>query len=85
MLVNTNVLDVLPDGFITRLELSTEAMSVTIGRASPDENYMIEKVDVRNVAHMEEALCVLADHLHDYCIYSINIDRVDGTKAALKV
>lgn len=85
MQVSTNVIDVLPDGTITKLMLKTEPMTVTISRKEPDENFMIEKIDVVDQEHMEEALEALADHLHDYCIFSIDIDCVDGSKATLNI
>lgn len=85
MKVNTFVLDVLPDGTITRLKLKTEPMAVTICRNGPDQNYMIEKIDVVDQERMEVALKALAGHLHDYCVFSIDIDCVDGSKATLSI
>ena len=76
MQVSTNVLDVLPDGTITRLELTTEPMNVTICRSEADEQFMIEKVNVSDVEHMEDALAVLSDYLHEYCIYSIEVNSL---------
>lgn len=85
MQVITDVLDVLPDGTITRLQLKTEPMAVTICRDEPDQNFMIEKIDVANHERMEEALGVLSHHLHQYCIYNIDIDSVDGSKTTLNI
>lgn len=84
-MVETSVLDVLPDGTITRLELKTKPISVIIGREEPDQNFTMEKVDVVDHEHMEEALAALADHLREYCIYSIDINCVDGNKATLSI
>lgn len=83
MQVSTDVVDVLPDGTITRLQLKTEPMAVTICRDEPDQNYMIEKIDVADQERMEAALEALADHLHEYCIYSIDVNCVDGSKVTL--
>lgn len=80
MRVSTDVIDVLPDGTIARLVLKTDPMAVTICRNDPDQNYMIEKIDIVNQERMEEALKFLAAHLHRYCIYSIDIDCVGWKK-----
>lgn len=85
MQVSTDVMAVLPDGTITRLQLKTEPMTVTICRYEPDQNFMIEKIDVADQEHMEEALKALANHLHEYCIYSIVVDCVDGSKTTLSI
>lgn len=85
MQVNTDVLDVMPDGTITRLQLRTEPMAVTICRDHPDQNFMIEKIDVFDQECMEGALKALAGHLHEYCIFSINIDCIDGSKNTLNI
>ena len=83
MQVCTDILDVLPDGTIIKLILRTEPMSVTIFRDEPDQNFMIEKIDVVDQQRVEEALEALADHLHEYCVFSIDIDCVDGSKTTL--
>lgn len=85
MKVFTEILDILPDGTITRLKLNTEPMTVTISRNEPDQDFMIEKIDVVDQERLEEALRALAAHLHDYCIFSINLDCVDGSKTTLKI
>lgn len=84
-IVETNILDVLPDGTITRLELKTDSINMTIGREEPDQHFTIEKVDVVNHAHMEEALNDLAAQLHEYRIYSIDICCVDESKTTLRL
>lgn len=85
MQVSTEILDVLPDGTITRLKLKTEPMAVIISREEADQNFMIEKIDVVDQGRMEKALEALSDHLHDYCIFSIDIDCVDGSKITLSI
>lgn len=85
MQVSTDILDVLPDGTITRLQLKTEPMAVTICRDEPDQNFLIEKIDVVDQDRIEEALKALAGHLHEYCIFSIDVDCVDGSKATLRI
>lgn len=85
MQVVTDVLDVLPDGTITRLKLKTEPMAAIISREEPDQNFMIDKIDVIDQERMEEALKALAEHLHEYSIYSIDIDCVDGSKTTLSI
>ena len=85
MQVSTDILDVLPDETITRLKLKTEPMTVTISREEPDQNFMIEKIDVTDQERMEEALEALADHLREYCIFTIDIDCVGGSKATLSI
>ncbi len=85
MQVSTDVLDVLPDGRITRLKLKTEPMVVTISRDEPDQNFTIEKTDVMDQQRIEEALEALVDNLHQYCIYSIDIDCVDGSNTTLSI
>ena len=85
MQVYTDVLDVLPDGTITRLRLTTEPMAVIISREELDQNFMVEKIDVADQERMGEALEVLADQLHDYCIYSIEIGCLDGSKTTLSI
>ena len=85
MQVCTDILDVLPDGTITRLQLKTEPMAMTICRNDPDKSFMIEKIDAADQEHMEEALEALASHLHESSIYNINIDCVDGSKAILSI
>ena len=84
-MVETDILDVLPDGTILRLELKTEPISVTIAWKEPDQHFTIEKVDVIEQEHMEEALTALAEHLREYCIYNIDVNCVDGSKATLKI
>lgn len=85
MQVRTNVMDVLSDGTITKIELSTDVMSVCISREEPDQNFIVENVDVEKPERMEEALSALADHLHDYCIYSIDVNGADGKKRMIRV
>ncbi len=85
MHVSTDVLDVLPDRTITRLKLKTEPMAVTIRRDEPDENFMIEMIDVADQDCMEEATKVMAAHLHEYCIFSIDINCADGSKSTLRI
>lgn len=84
-MVKTSILDVLRDGTVTRIELKTEPISVIIAREEPDQHFTIEKVAVIDQEHIEEALTALAEHLHEYCIYSIDINCVDGSKATLKI
>ena len=84
-MVKTNILDVLTDGTVISLELITKSVSVTICRKEPDQNFTIDKVDIVNQEHMEEALADLADYLREYDIYSININCVDGCKSTLKI
>lgn len=84
-MVETKILDVLPDGTITRLELKTELISMTIGREEPDHHFTIEKVDVVDHEHREKALTALVEHLREYCIYNIDVNCVDGSKATLKI
>lgn len=83
--VVTNVLDVLPDGTITKLILKTKPMNVTIRREEPDHNLMIDKIEVIDQEQMKEALETLSDHLSVYCICSIDVNCVDGTKATLNI
>lgn len=85
MQVSTEVLDIFPDGTITRLKLKTEPMAVTICRNEPDQNFMIEKVEVTDQNRMEEALEALASHLHECCMHSIDLDCVDGSKTTLSL
>jgi len=84
-MVETKILDVLPDGTITRFELKTELISMTIGREEPDQHFTIEKVDVVDYEHMEEALDDLAAQLYENCIYSIDINCVDESKTTLRL
>ena len=84
-MVETIILDVLPDGTITRLELKTELISMTIGREEPDQHFTIEIVDVVDHEHREEALTALVEHLREYCIYNIDVNCIDGRKATLKI
>ena len=84
-MVETNIIDVLSDGTVVRLELRTEPMSVTIGRDEQDQNFIIEKVNVVDQEHMEDALADLTDHLREYCIYSIDVKCVDVITATLKI
>ena len=85
VMVETNIIDVLSDGTVVRLELKTAPMSVTICRDEPDQNFTIEKVNVVDREHMEEGLTDLADHLREYCIYSVDINCVDGSTTTLKI
>ncbi len=84
-MVETIILGVFSDGTITRLELKTEPISVTIGREEPDQHFTIDKADVVDQEHMEEALSVLAEKLREYCVYSFAVNCVDGSKATLKI
>ena len=84
-MVETSILDVLPDGTITRVEPKTNPISVTIAREEPNQNFTIEKVAVVDPARMEETLAALAEHLREFCIYSIDVNCVDGSKATLKI
>ena len=84
-MVETNVLDVLLDGTITRMKLETDSMAVTICRDKTDQNFRLEKIDVADQMHMEEVINALAEHLHEQCIYNIEVDCVDGSKATLKI
>ena len=85
MLVETDVQDVLPDGTITRLTLNTEAMIVTISRNEPDQSFMIEKIKIVNHDGVENALDALSEYLHRYCIYSIDVECINGNKATLNI
>lgn len=60
-------------------------MAVKICRNEPDQNFMIEKIDVTDQEHIEEALKALASHLHEFSIFNIDIDCVDGSKAILSI
>jgi hypothetical protein len=82
-MVENNNIDVLADGTVVRLELRTEPRSVTIGRDEPDQNFTIEKVNVVEQDHMEEALADLADRLRGFYIYSIDVNCVDGNMTTL--
>ena len=67
------------------LFLKTKPMNVTICREEPDQNFMIDKIDVVDQEHMKEVIDELASHLREYCIYSIDISCVDGNKVTLKI
>ena len=84
-MVETVILDFLPDGTILRLELKTESISVTIAREEPERHFTIEKVDVGDQEHMEETLTALVEHLREYCIYNIDVNCVNESKATLKI
>ena len=84
-MVETNILDVLPDGTIARLELKKEPISVIIRREEPDQNFTISKLAVVDPDRMEEALATLTVHLREYYIYSIDVNCVDGSTAMLKI
>lgn len=84
MKVYTDVLDMLPDGTITKLILRTDAMSVTIRRNEPDQNFVIERIDDVDHGHVADALETLSEHLRRYCIYNLDVDCIDGNKVTLK-
>jgi len=85
MQVITDVIDVFPDGTITKVRLKTRSMIVTICREETNQNFAIGKIDVINQENIKEAINQLAIHLHKYGIYNIDVMRVDGSMASLTI
>lgn len=87
-MVTTNVIDVLPDGTITEMELLTlNRISVKLKRTGMDELFSIKKVDVLsdNEETLTKGLNEINQVLAENGVTAIKVSDLKGNPVVLKI
>lgn len=86
-MVMTNVIDVLPDGTITEMELAGEGMKVELKRAGTDEVFSITKVDVfsDDEEELTGTLREINTVLHEHGVRELSVSDMAGRPVAINI
>ena len=86
-MVTTNVIDVLPDGTITEIELFEKGMKVKLKRAGTDEAFSITKIDVfsDDEEELTGALRDINAVLHEHGVRELSVPDIAGRPVAINI